>query len=158
MDLSKIWIVQGAAARKTEDHYGTQQALEYLVGDKFFNFLEAAHVAHLNHTSPVSHHRRSSARTESQIALSVREASSGHGCQESGQDFIGYQVLSVGQGRLSTQCLDQHSRQVEIVAKWNDRVVRLWIDGLKQRLQSVRATVNFADCDSSAYCFSCFSD
>jgi hypothetical protein len=42
MDLSKIWIVQGAAARKTEDEYGTQQALEYLVGDKFFNFLEAA--------------------------------------------------------------------------------------------------------------------
>ena len=57
MDLSKIWIVQGAAARKTEDQYGTQQALEYLVGDKFFNFLEAADVAHLNHTRPVPHHR-----------------------------------------------------------------------------------------------------
>ena len=42
MDLSKIWIEQCDAARNIEDEFGTQQALEYLVGDKFFNFLEAA--------------------------------------------------------------------------------------------------------------------
>ena len=42
MDLSKIWIEQCDAARNIEDEYGTQQALEYLVGEKFFNFLEAA--------------------------------------------------------------------------------------------------------------------
>ncbi len=42
MDLSKIWIEQCDAARNIEDEYGTQPALEYLVGDKFFNFLEAA--------------------------------------------------------------------------------------------------------------------
>lgn len=42
MDLSKIWIEQYDAARNIEDEYGTQRALEYLVGEKFFNFLEAA--------------------------------------------------------------------------------------------------------------------
>lgn len=31
---------------------------------------------------------------------------------------------------------------VNIVAKWNDCVVRLWIDGLNQRLKSDKATVN----------------
>ena len=42
MDLSKIWIEQCDAARNIEDEFGTPQALEYLVGDKFINFLEAA--------------------------------------------------------------------------------------------------------------------
>lgn len=42
MELSKIWIAQCEAARGIEDEYGTPQALEYLVGDKFINFLEAA--------------------------------------------------------------------------------------------------------------------
>ena len=42
MDLSKIWIEQCEAARNIEDEHGTPQAMEYLVGDKFFNFLEAA--------------------------------------------------------------------------------------------------------------------
>ena len=42
MDLSKIWIEQCEAARGIEEEYGTPQALEYLVGDKFINFLEAA--------------------------------------------------------------------------------------------------------------------
>ena len=42
MDLSKIWIEQCEAARGIEEEYGTPQAMEYLVGDKFFNFLEAA--------------------------------------------------------------------------------------------------------------------
>ncbi len=42
MDLSKIWIEQCEAARNIEDEFGTPQALEYLVGDKFINFLEAA--------------------------------------------------------------------------------------------------------------------
>lgn len=38
----KIWIEQCAAAQGIEDEFGTQKALEYLVGEKFLNFLEAA--------------------------------------------------------------------------------------------------------------------
>ncbi len=38
----KIWIEQYEAARGIEDEFGTQQALEYLVGEKFLNFLEVA--------------------------------------------------------------------------------------------------------------------
>ena len=42
MDWGKIWIEQCEAARDIEDEHGTQQALEYLVGEKFINFIEAA--------------------------------------------------------------------------------------------------------------------
>jgi hypothetical protein len=42
MDWGKIWIEQCEAARGIEDEHGTQQALEYLVGEKFINFIEAA--------------------------------------------------------------------------------------------------------------------
>ena len=42
MELHKIWIEQCEAARGIEDEFGTQQALEYLIGEKFLNFLEAA--------------------------------------------------------------------------------------------------------------------
>ncbi len=42
MELHKIWIEQCEAARGIEDEFGTQQALDYLVGEKFLNFLEAA--------------------------------------------------------------------------------------------------------------------
>jgi hypothetical protein len=38
----KIWVEQCEAARGIEDEFGTQKALEYLVGEKFLNFLEAA--------------------------------------------------------------------------------------------------------------------
>jgi len=38
----KIWIDQCEAARGIEADFGTQQALDYLVGEKFLNFLEAA--------------------------------------------------------------------------------------------------------------------
>lgn len=38
----KIWIEQCEAAEGIEDDFGTQKALEYLVGEKFLNFLEAA--------------------------------------------------------------------------------------------------------------------
>ena len=38
----KIWIEQCEAARGIEDEFGTQQALDYLVGEKFLDFLEAA--------------------------------------------------------------------------------------------------------------------
>jgi len=38
---NKIWIEQCEAARGIEADVGTQQALEYLVGEKFLNFLEA---------------------------------------------------------------------------------------------------------------------
>ena len=42
MNWGKIWIEQCEAARGIEDEHGTQQALEYLVGEKFINFIEAA--------------------------------------------------------------------------------------------------------------------
>lgn len=38
----KIWIEQCAAARDIDDGLGRQKALDYLVGEKFLNFLEAA--------------------------------------------------------------------------------------------------------------------
>ena len=42
MTLHKIWIEQCAATRDIEDEFGTQEALKYLVGEKFLNFLQAA--------------------------------------------------------------------------------------------------------------------
>ncbi len=42
MELCKVWIEQCDAARRIEDEFGTQDALAYLVGEKFLNFLEAA--------------------------------------------------------------------------------------------------------------------
>ncbi len=38
----KIWIEQCEAAEGIEGEFGTQKALDYLVGEKFLNFLEAA--------------------------------------------------------------------------------------------------------------------
>lgn len=40
--FEKIWIEQCKAAENIEGEFGTQQALDYLVGEKFVNFLEAA--------------------------------------------------------------------------------------------------------------------
>ena len=42
MEFHKIWIEQCEAARGIEGEFGVPQALEYLVGEKFINFLEAA--------------------------------------------------------------------------------------------------------------------
>lgn len=42
MEFHKIWIEQCEAARGIENEFGTQKALDYLVGEKFLNFLEAA--------------------------------------------------------------------------------------------------------------------
>jgi len=42
MDFCKIWIEQCKAAENIEGEFGMEQALEYLIGDKFLNFLEAA--------------------------------------------------------------------------------------------------------------------
>ena len=42
MEPHKTWIEQCEAAEGIEDEFGTQKALEYLVGEKFLNFLEAA--------------------------------------------------------------------------------------------------------------------
>jgi hypothetical protein len=42
MEFHKIWIEQCEAARGIEDEFGNQQALDYLIGEKFLNFLEAA--------------------------------------------------------------------------------------------------------------------
>ena len=40
--MNRIWIEQCNAARSIEVEFGTHQAIEYLVGEKFINFLEAA--------------------------------------------------------------------------------------------------------------------
>jgi hypothetical protein len=42
MKFCEIWKEQCEAARQIEDEFGTQKALEYLIGEKFLNFLEAA--------------------------------------------------------------------------------------------------------------------
>lgn len=42
MDFHKIWIEQCKTAEQIEEEFGTQKALDYLVGEKFLNFLEAA--------------------------------------------------------------------------------------------------------------------
>ena len=42
MDFHKIWLEQCEAARGIEDEFGTVSALEYLVGEKFMNYMEAA--------------------------------------------------------------------------------------------------------------------
>ena len=41
-ELHKIWIEQCEASEGIEGEFGTQKSLEYLVGEKFLNFLEAA--------------------------------------------------------------------------------------------------------------------
>ena len=38
----KIWIEQCEAAEQIEGEFGSQKALDYLVGEKFLNLLEAA--------------------------------------------------------------------------------------------------------------------
>jgi len=42
MNPRNIWTEQCKAARKIEDEFGVPKALEYLVGEKFINFLEVA--------------------------------------------------------------------------------------------------------------------
>jgi len=42
MDPRTIWIEQCEAARGMEDEFGVPKALEYLVGEKFINFLDAS--------------------------------------------------------------------------------------------------------------------
>jgi hypothetical protein len=42
MKPGKIWIKQCEAARMIEDEFGTEKALNFLIGEKFLSFLEAA--------------------------------------------------------------------------------------------------------------------
>ena len=42
MKSCEIWIEQCEAARQIEAEFGTQNALDYLIGEKFLNFLQAA--------------------------------------------------------------------------------------------------------------------
>ena len=42
MKPCQIWIEQCEAARAIEDEFGTDKSLEYLIGETFLNFLEAA--------------------------------------------------------------------------------------------------------------------
>ena len=42
MEFHKIWIEQCEAAEEIEGQFAIQTALDYLIGEKFLNFLEAA--------------------------------------------------------------------------------------------------------------------
>jgi len=42
MNFHKIWIEQCEAARQIEAEFGTDKAINYLIEDKFINFLDAA--------------------------------------------------------------------------------------------------------------------
>ena len=42
MDMVKIWIEQCDAARGIEDEFGSVDAMKYLVGEKFLQYLDAA--------------------------------------------------------------------------------------------------------------------
>ena len=42
MKQCEVWIDQCEAARQIEAEFRTQNALDYLIGEKFLNFLEAA--------------------------------------------------------------------------------------------------------------------
>jgi len=42
MRLCEIWKEQCDAARQIEAEFGTEKALDYLIGEKFLSFLEAA--------------------------------------------------------------------------------------------------------------------
>jgi hypothetical protein len=42
MRFCDVWIEQCEAAKQIEAEFGTQKALEYLIGEKFLNFLQAA--------------------------------------------------------------------------------------------------------------------
>ncbi len=42
MEFHKIWVEQCEAAEQIQAEFGPQKALDYLVGEKFLNFLEAA--------------------------------------------------------------------------------------------------------------------
>jgi hypothetical protein len=42
MKFCEVWIEQCEAAREIEAEFGTQNALDYLIGEKFLNFLQAA--------------------------------------------------------------------------------------------------------------------
>jgi hypothetical protein len=42
MRFCDVWIEQCEAAKNIEAEFGTQKALDYLIGEKFLNFLQAA--------------------------------------------------------------------------------------------------------------------
>ena len=42
MRFCDVWIEQREAAKHIEAEFGTQKALDYLIGEKFLNFLQAA--------------------------------------------------------------------------------------------------------------------
>lgn len=42
MKFCEVWIEQCEAAKQIEAEFGTKNALEYLIGEKFLNFLQAA--------------------------------------------------------------------------------------------------------------------
>jgi len=42
MKPCEVWIYQCEAARQIEAEFGTQNALDYLIGENFLNFLQAA--------------------------------------------------------------------------------------------------------------------
>jgi hypothetical protein len=42
MRFCEVWIEKCEAARQIEAEFGTENALDYLIGEKFLNFLQAA--------------------------------------------------------------------------------------------------------------------
>jgi hypothetical protein len=44
MRFCDVWIEQCEATKQIEAEFGTQKALEYLIGEKFLNFLQAAEI------------------------------------------------------------------------------------------------------------------
>jgi len=44
MEPCRIWVERCKAARRIEDEFGVQNALAYLVGEKFLNLLEVAEI------------------------------------------------------------------------------------------------------------------
>jgi hypothetical protein len=42
MEPCKVWVEQCDAARTIQDRFGIDKALQYLISEKFLNFLEAA--------------------------------------------------------------------------------------------------------------------
>ena len=42
LNLHKIWIEQCEATRGIKDHFGTERAMSYLVGEKFLQYLDTA--------------------------------------------------------------------------------------------------------------------
>jgi hypothetical protein len=74
MRFCDIWKEQCDAARQIEAEFGTEKALDYLIGEKFLNFLEAAETC-TNLTAQVRYEGPSSQRSPTPVWFAVYGAS-----------------------------------------------------------------------------------